>query len=175
MCSNECEIIYWWNEICNCDWSGFIPTMIATFVGFILAIVGTWIYDSIKEKDERKSLVIDLKNELWKIRADLNSIFEEDQCAETANNKILRINPLKCYIWNAALSTGKITLLDKKNWYSDLLKIYNIITDFNEWQLLKTTKILEDIEVEPINMYLEKLRVSAIERIDMIVINMDKY
>ena len=167
-----CGLVQWWNEVSNCDWSGFIPTIIATFIGFVLAILGAWLYDRFREKEERNNLIIDLKNEIQKIKTDLNNIKIEDQSAKRDSTKILRINPLKCYVWEAAVSTGKITLLNRRPWYSQLLKTYDTISDFNEWQLLKTTKILDRMEISPINIYLEELRVLAIEQIEDIITKM---
>ena len=157
--------IYWLNllnKILLSDWSQFIPTMIATFVGFILAILGTWIYDTIDKKNECNNLKKDIRNELLKVQNVLIEIEAEDNRAINEKNSILRINPLKCYIWDSAISANKVNLLTKLVWYSELLQIYDTINDYNEWQLLKSDKILEGKDITAINEHIENLKTNII-------------
>lgn len=156
------------NDIICSDWSQFFPTMIATFVGFVLAILGTWIYDLIKRRDERNGLKRDIKKELLKIQKIIREIEEEDKIAENQNSRILRINPLKCYVWDAAIGSDKISLFGKISWYGDLLQVYDTINDYNEWQLLKSDKMLDKIDVYAINIHLEELKNEIIIQIDRI-------
>lgn len=159
----------------NCsDWSQFFPSMIATFVGFVLAILGMLIYDNIKKNSEKKSLRNNIKNELFKIQEVLRTIDEEDKVAKGNNSKVLRINPLKCYVWESAINTNKIDLLSKMSWYCDLLLIYDIINDFNQWQLLKANKLLEGKDVYAINTHLEELKNNLFLQVDDISIKLNK-
>lgn len=156
---NKCNVyIDLLNNIICSDWSQFFPSVIATFIGFVLAILGMWIYDSIRKFFERKNLREDIRNELLRIQEVLKTIEKEDNIAKGNNSKILRINPLKCYIWDSAISTNRISLLNKLSCYSELLSIYDTINDFNQWQLLKSNKILEGIDVHAINIHLEELK-----------------
>lgn len=160
------------NYIVCSDWTQFFPTIIATFVGFVLAILGMWIYDSIKQHFERKELRKDIKNELLKIQEVLRTIEKDDNIAKGNDSRILRINPLKCYIWESTINTNRISLLNKMPCYCDLLLIYDIINDFNQWQLLKTTKIIEGVDVDAINIYLEELKNSLILQVENISVKL---
>lgn len=170
---NKCNVyIDLLNEIASSNWSQFIPSIIATFIGFVLAILGMWIYDSIKNYFERKNLRKDIRNELIKIQEVLKIIEKEDNIAKGNNSKILRINPLKCYIWESTISTNKVSLLNKLPCYSELLSIYDTINDFNQWQLLKSNKILEGISVYDINIHLEELQKLLILQVENIAIKL---
>jgi len=112
------------------DWSGFWPSMIATFAGFVLALIGERLYDYYKDLREGNELVKAFNREIQTILSEVKKVRD--------NGNSVWINPIKIPIWDSVISTNKISLLCNYNWYSDLFRLYNEIKDYNEWHFIRT-------------------------------------
>lgn len=110
------------------DWTQFIPEMIATLVGFGLALLGSKIYDNYKDKGERKRLVSSLVRELLII----------DKTIDNLDLSLTWIKPIKYPVWDSAINANKIALIDDTDWFRELCDLYDDVQDYNEWHLLKT-------------------------------------
>lgn len=118
------------------DWSQFIPSMIATFVGFVLALLGQAIYEHCKERSSAKSCVSSIRDELESIYNILKDIDTTDP------NNILRTP-----VWDGIVDSYKINMLGMKGktegWYLHLFEKYNLIREFNKWSDIYTSKYLD--------------------------------
>lgn len=152
------------------DWSQFVPTLIATFAGFILAIVASFIYDSIRDKNDQGQLIIHLKDELEDVALEIQRISGD---MRKENETILWVDPLKVYIWDATTSNNKLSLISSKVWYKDLLSIYHSIKEYNSWELLRTNAILLGLEYEDIENSLYATGDEITEKINAILQQMD--
>lgn len=88
------------------DWSQFGPSVLATVIGFCLAIVfQQFVYELLKNKIlnniKAKNIVIDIKKELERIAEVLNSL----------NNGIIYVDPIKIPVWEGILNTNEFELL----------------------------------------------------------------
>ena len=115
------------------DWSQFLPSMIATFVGFVLALTGQWFFGYIKKSKESDELKSHIAEELNSIKIDL------EQFVSTS----LDVQPLKTPIWNALINAGQVALLDT-NTREQLFRVYNTIQEFNSWCLVQTNYYFEN-------------------------------
>lgn len=120
----------------NIDWSDFVPSIIATLIGFGLAIVGERIYDGSKEKVARKKLISFFTIEVESI---MNYISSEkfDQ---------MMINPIKMPTWKSAISSNNISLILSESWWQDLFSCYSELEDYNEWHNIRTKLIINNID-----------------------------
>ena len=109
------------------DWSQFWPGMIATFVGFVLALFGQFCWEKGKDVINAKHLLKRIKAELEEIKGELNDIGDNS----------IEAQPLKTLVWDEAINTGMISLLsdDKRKM---LFGIYKQIQEFNSWFTIKT-------------------------------------
>ena len=114
------------------NWNGFLPSMIATFIGFVLALLGQWGFGHIKEYKASKQLKERIARELVRIKSDL----------EVFVSIALDVHPLKTPVWNAAINAGQISLLAGKN-REQLFLVYNAIQEFNSWCLVQTNYYFE--------------------------------
>lgn len=104
------------------DWSQFWPGMIATFVGFLLALLGEFLFEKIKERLDANGLLKRITAELIDIKNDLK------QWEPT----LIERQPLKTLVWDEAINAGQVSLL-KKSSRTLLFKIYKEIQEFNSW------------------------------------------
>ena len=124
------------------DWSQFIPTMIATFVAFMLTLLGTYLYDMYKDNEQKKAFLINLRKELEDIQRELgniNRLLEDGTCSS------IWVVPLKTYIWDSIIENNKASLISDEYWYKDLLAIYHMAREYNSWHLLRTEIILQGL------------------------------
>lgn len=105
------------------DWSSFWPSMIATFVGFALALFGQWLFETLKGKSDAKNLKDKIYNEIGLIKDALDSL--------PIGGTIVK-NPLKTPIWDSAVSGGMVSKLDQ-SLRKKFLDMYDIIEEFNSW------------------------------------------
>ncbi len=118
---------------CNgTDWSQFWPSMIATFVGFALALIGEFAFEKIKSHCDAKSLLTRIQIELGEIKADL----------ERWHPALIGCQPLKTPVWDEAINAGQVSLLDK-NKRKEFFKIYKQIQGFNSWSEEQTKYYFE--------------------------------
>ena len=115
------------------DWSQFLPSIIATFVGFVLALTGQWFLGYVKKSKEANELKSHIAEELNSLKIDL------EQLVSTS----LDVQPLKTPIWNALINAGQVALLDT-NIREQLFRVYNTIQEFNSWCLVQTNYYFEN-------------------------------
>lgn len=109
------------------DWSQFWPGMIATFAGFVLALLGQFFWEKCTAHFNSKLLLTRIKEELKEINALLQNVTEGS----------IDMQPLKTLVWDEAINVGLISLLpDKKR--EMLFKLYKQIQEFNSWFAIKT-------------------------------------
>lgn len=131
----------------NSDWSQFVPSVLATLIGFILAIVfQQYLYEKIKDfilnRRRIKSQIRKLKDELTKEVMNL--------CLDIES---LYIDPIKTPVWDGVLNTNEIRLLgdyfkskEKKltsrfgqpngkplDICENLFIVYGLISEYNKW------------------------------------------
>ncbi len=106
----------------NTDWSQFIPSMIATFTGFILALFGQWCAGKLQGFFQLKNLKIRIKQELEIIKNQLINYNETN----------LDVQPFKTPTWDEAISAGQISILSA-DLRVKLFNVYSLIQEFNSW------------------------------------------
>ncbi len=114
-------------EIWPCDWGQFIPSIFATFIGFVLALIGEYVFDRHKDKKSTIELCERIKAELECIKEELGKLTEYS----------LDKNPLKTPVWDEAINVGIISLIPI-NVRSQLFAIYKRIHELNSWYEIKT-------------------------------------
>lgn len=125
------------NTICECasssvDWSQFWPSMIATFAGFVLALLGQFAFEKCKSIFESKGLLKRLKTELEDIKTTLEKFKPGD----------IEPQPLKTLVWDEAINAGQVSLLNASKRVL-LFKIYKQIQEFNSWFEIQTNYYFE--------------------------------
>lgn len=126
------------------DWSQFVPTLIATFIGFGLALFGSFLYDAIKEHNEKKIVIRNLRNELIEIQSEI-AIIATALNNEDNNDVPLWIFPIKTYVWDS-ITTNKLELISEKLWYKELLCIYHGIHEYNTWHKIRTQSAINGLK-----------------------------
>lgn len=141
------------------DWSQFIPSVIATLIGFFLAIVfQQFIYEKVKDNIKNNKSA---KSSIEKIIDELNTIIST---LEEIDEKKLYIDPIKTPVWTACLNTNEIVLLsdflDKKNLKKEiplcnnkeidickrLFVVYGTIDEYNKWWNLASEQKINENE-----------------------------
>ncbi|GHT10787.1 hypothetical protein FACS189426_11700 [Bacteroidia bacterium] len=115
------------------DWSQFLPSMIATFIGFVLALIGQWFFGYIKKSKGSGELKSHIAEELNSIKLAL----------ENFESTFLDVQPLKTPIWNALINAGQVALLDTQI-REQLFGVYSTIQEFNSWSLVQTNYYFEN-------------------------------
>lgn len=119
------------------DWSQFVPEIIATFLGFGLALFGQWLWEYFKDKSSAKNLKKRITSELKKIKDDLSSITG------------IHVEPFKLSIWDTCISTGDLKVLDAE--LQDALSlVYSIIKEYNAWSLMQANYYFENGEINKV-------------------------
>lgn len=120
--------------------------LFVTTIGFLLALFGEAAYGKIKELEDARQCINDIKKELIDIKEVIQKVNPE---------KNIYIDPIKTPIWDGITNTNKIQLLvklqqynkKKKNdegiWYKNIFLVYNQIKEFNKWCNLLTNLIVE--------------------------------
>ncbi len=113
-------------KTCNkrVDWSQFIPGVLETFIGVIIALIFQKIYEDIKENKEANKQKLRIKNELINILDDLTQIQE---------NNIMVLNPIKMPIFQGLKNSAKLSLLERFVWYDEMLSVYNELSSYVSW------------------------------------------
>jgi hypothetical protein len=128
------------------DWSQFVPAIIATFLGFGLALFGQWLWEKLKNNGDLKKLKQRIKTELEQVRKTLISVSG------------INIEPLKIPTWRACISTGDLKIL-KGNIQRDLFFVYNTIAEYNSWSLIQANYYFEKGKLNTeLMVELEKLK-----------------
>jgi len=113
------------------DWAQFIPSLLATAVGFLLALVGEFVFEKIHENSKNKREVTEflerIKSELVLLKKILSLI----------DSSTLEKEPLKTPVWEEAINIGYVAILPSVIRES-LFKLYKQIREFNSWFEIKT-------------------------------------
>lgn len=133
----------------NMDWGQFIPSLIATFIGIFGPF---WVQSKIekyRKNVDALNKVMQIKNELIRIREDLKSL----------NDNQRYIDPIKTPIWIGIQNSNELSLLStlrnshnkqkKKHvankedavndWYYAIFSVYGQIEELNKWWNLYTS------------------------------------
>ena len=135
------------DDFLNCADS--IVSIISTFLGFLLAILGERIYDAYKDRKVGNELTQAFITELTGFVFTINKVSIDDT--------VTWINPIKMPIWEGAVSTNKISLLRKYDWFSNLLSLYDEVRDYNEWHHLRTVQYCGGHDVSSISIVLSRI------------------
>lgn len=150
--------------IANCaasDWSQFWPSLVATLIGFVLAIVFQQIvYEKIKavlfESNKAKKLLAEIKKELNDVCATLHRHGKEISDAENGKYAMFYVDPIKTPLFDGMLNENAFPYLTKYkkarlsrnylksvnrdglkrtriNVYNLILSVYDTIRDYNKW------------------------------------------
>lgn len=111
-------------EFIQLDWDNFILNIITTFLGVIFALILQRVYDKTNEKEEANNLKSKIEVEIKRIWQSLLDI-------EISNKMV--IDPIKMPIYDGLISSTKISLLDRYEWYDDLIAFYDEIHTYNNW------------------------------------------
>jgi len=146
------------------DWSQFLPDLIATFIGFLLALSGERMYDKYKDWRESKEIaklfIAELEN--------MSTIV-----VRTANTSDKSwINPIKTPTWDSAVSSKSIALLARFSWYNKLFELYDAIKDYNSWHNLRTNLFFEGKQYDQISQSLLEASNGIITQIDDLLLAM---
>lgn len=117
----------------NTDWSQFIPSMIATFAGFILALIGQWGAGKIHDFLQLRDLKSRIRQELEIVKNQLSGY--KETC--------LDVQPLKTPTWDEAISAGQISILPA-DLRAKLFKVYSSIQEFNSWSRVQANNFFKD-------------------------------
>lgn len=117
------------------SWDQFIPSVIATVLGVFLPFLVQSLIEKGKKKGESKELLRRIYDELKNVIDKLKQI----------KDNTLEQNPLKTLAWDEALNTGLISML-KPNIRKDLFAIYETISVFNSWAVVKTNYYFDHID-----------------------------
>lgn len=98
---------------------------LSAFLGFGSALLVEAIVSYIKNKNVREQLIKDVILELDTIQQTIVSL----------DNLKLYIQPYSIPVWNGACDSGAILMLDKKAYYTELLKTYASIAESNLFEL----------------------------------------
>lgn len=118
--------------LANIEWSNFVLDMIATLVGFALALWGEKLVANSQTRQTKKELKRLFIEELTNVAEKL----------EKWNSSELDIHPLDIPSWEAAINAGQISLLDQIT-KQRLFIVYNNIREFNSWSHIHTNYYFE--------------------------------
>ena len=136
------------------DWSQFLPSIIATLIGFFLAIVfQQWIYDVVRDKFTNRRKAVEQIHEICgELKEIEDYLIKEDNSKE--DNRYY-LNPIKTPIWDSIVNTYEIQNVaayfdarKKKseiNEYKEVLIVYDFIAEYNAWHNFRTIQ-QNDIE-----------------------------
>lgn len=117
----------------NTDWSQFVPSMIATFAGFILALIGQWGAEKLHDFFQLRNLKSRIKQELEIVKSQLIKFKETD----------LDVHPLKTPTWDEAISAGQISILPA-DLRAKLFNVYSSIQEFNSWSRVQVNYFFKE-------------------------------
>jgi len=138
--------------------------MIATFVGFLLALLGERWYDWYKDKEEGKCLIDSLEKEIRDILFFLNTAGEQQNVAW--------LHPIKTPIWDSVISMGKLSLVNNLCWYTYLLQLYDEVKDYNEWHRMRTRQYYCGGKIDAISSSLKELEGEIKEKANLLINDM---
>ena len=113
------------------SWDQFVPSIIATFIGFVLALIGDYFLQTGLEKRKQTKEVNDLFSRLLAELEDMKTVLEG------LNEYTLEKNPLKTPVWDEAINVGLISLIET-NLRKSLFTIYKKLEELDSWYAIKT-------------------------------------
>jgi len=119
----------------------FIGSVLATSIGVALALIGQHWHENRKNFKEAEYLKSKIKSELDAVKDTIAGIHK-------GGSKLL-LSPIKMPVYHGAVSSLKIVLLSRYEWYEDLLRLYETLETYNAWHELKTKKALESDKFLP--------------------------
>lgn len=137
-----------------------------TVLGFLLALKGEANREEKKDVQDAKQYIKDIIDELKKLKR-INFI-------STSGARLYYIDPLKTPIWQGLINTNRLQLIAKlrqkkericedTSWYSELLILYDLIDEFNNFVNLYTENSFQtmitstEIDDENIDSVISKL------------------
>jgi hypothetical protein len=123
----------------KCFWEyffDFLVGLLATGVGVFLALYAQMLYERYKQNKETEEIKI-------KIKKELEEAIETIKDISTRSSEIF-LSPIKTPVFKAYVNSTKVTLLDKYQWYNNLLIVYKYIDDLNLWHNLKAEKSFDN-------------------------------
>lgn len=109
---------------CEIDWSQFWPGMIATFVGIALPLLIDAIIKKLGKAKRKKELFSDFNAEINHNKTIIDE-WNSEKVLSSSSTKLL-----KTVVYDLAISTGEMSLLDSKR-RRVLAELYDLIADFN--------------------------------------------
>jgi len=138
-------------------------TIIGTFVGFLLVMLGGRIIEHVKEEKERQRLKENLMNEIDSIYSNVDKVELRDK----DYNRNFYLDYLKVLIWEGLINTSKLALISNDLWFKDLANLYSYVREYNKWHVLRselfflTSNILSS--AEPTLNCLNKLSIRKVD------------
>lgn len=140
----------------NTDWSQFWPSMIATLVGFILALLGQWAAGKLHNYFLKKDLKSRIGQELMLIKNQLGNYSDTE----------LDMHPLKTPTWDEAISSGQICILQMEI-RACLFKVYSLIQEYNSWSRVQANYYFANNKYNDLlTKELKNLKVSLLSKND---------
>jgi len=137
----------------------FIINLSATAIGVFLGLI----LDKQREISKRSRETEEIKE---KIKSELVDAIHTMKITRTRKNDLF-LSPIKTPVFKAYVNSTQITLLDKYDWYENLLNLYKDIDDFNAWHNIRTEKSFdkENVMLEKIDdglKIVEKLIIESV-------------
>lgn len=123
----------------------FLVSLAATTTGVFLAIIA----QKRRERSIKNKEAMEIKE---KIKVEITEAINTIKDISTRESELF-LSPIKTPVFKAYVNSTKITILDKYQWYNNLLVLYKYIDDLNLWHNLKAEKSFDNNTV-----YLEKIK-----------------
>jgi len=132
------------------NWMNFWQQMIATFVGFLLAIIASRIVYNINKKIEKEGVIYGIFKEFDYILEQFNNINIE---------KDLRFSPIETPFWHSVITGTSLSLINNHSWFKDIATVYARVDEINAWFKIKTEHYIEALvsEYDKINRMINKI------------------
>ena len=155
------------------DWSQFLPTLLATFFGCIIAVILTIIYDSVRKHIDVAESLLHLEEELKSIKETIVDIKNKE--AESF------LCPLYTPVYSSLVSSHRFVMVldskrikdfdEKQGKICCFALIYEYISEYNLWQNMRTQnrKQLDTEDDKRVREYIDQLGDDIVKLIDMFV------
>lgn len=163
------------------DWSQFLPTLLATCIGCMIAILLTTCYDKHKRKHEVDEALNRISAELENIKRELFSISNEKE-----PELCFYLSPLHTPSYTSLVYSNKLGLILNLDWIQKLrfsdnqndsfLLLYEYIEEYNIWQNWRTTnKGIPTGERSFADIHIKELSERIMERVDIFSMKYHEY
>lgn len=162
------------------DWSQFLPTLIATCIGCMLAFFLTGKYDQKKARNEETDVLKNVISELKRIEQELKRIDSKED-AET----YFYLAPLHTPAYDSLVYTRKLGLVLDANWIrranfpedsdNTFQLLYEYIKEYNAWHNWRTTNsIMLNADQKFADEHIAELKDKILSRIDALLREYEK-